>query len=133
MSASQNEVFFLDSDPGLYASYTYLDPEYVPEQHVSHQISVYVSSWTLCQVQEWVTRRCVQTMGGFWIFNFTGVKWVLLCMDEFHLKTTTLNNAMDKLEYIYSAITLILRTCHRIKGSGKCLCFIKDRPWLPFS
>ena len=47
MSASQNEVFFLDSDTGLYASYTYSDPEYVPKQKVSHQILVCVSSWTL--------------------------------------------------------------------------------------
>ena len=47
MSASQNEVFFLDSDTGLYASYTYLDPEYVLKQIVSHQILVFVSSWAL--------------------------------------------------------------------------------------
>lgn len=54
-------------------------------------------------------------------------------MDEFHLKTTTLNNAMNKFEYIFSAIVLMLRTYHRIKNSGKCICFIKDRPRLPFS
>ena len=48
-------------------------------------------------------------------------------MNEFHLKIPTLNNVMNKFEYIYSAITLILRTCHRIKDSGKCLCFIKDK------
>ena len=48
-------------------------------------------------------------------------------MNEFHLKIPTLNNVMNKFEYIYSAITLILRTCHRIKDSVKCLCFIKDK------
>ena len=57
MSASQNEVFFLDSDTGLYASYTYLDPEYVLKQIVSHQILVFVSSWALYNAKcrnEWL-------------------------------------------------------------------------------
>ena len=133
MSANQNEVFFLDSDPGLYASYTYLDPEYIPKQQVSHQILVYISSWTLYNAKcrnEWLEGVLKLWVG----FEFS----VLLGSNEFYCVWLNFiwklpHYDMNKFEYIYSAITLILRTCHRIKGSGKYLCFIKDRPWLPFS
>ena len=86
----------------------------------------------LCQVQYRVPSRCVQTIGWFWIFNFTGDKWVLLHMDKILLKTTTLNNAMDKLGCEYSVITVVLKACHRTQDSGKCPHFIKDRHSLPF-
>lgn len=46
---------------------------------------------------------------------------------EFHQKTTTLNNAVDKLGYVSMAIAVVLKACHRTKDYG----FIKGRHMLP--